>query len=124
VFCIVDGIVGGEGNGPLDPTPKRAGVVLAGQNPVAVELACARLMGFDYLHLPMLREAFDHDHSLPLVQFRYDEILCRSSEARYDGFLSQWDGSMLSFRPHFGWRSHVEVERANACELPSNCRRV
>ena len=36
-FSVVDGIVAGEGNGPLDPTPKRALVVLAGGNPVAVD---------------------------------------------------------------------------------------
>jgi len=57
IFCIVDGIVGGEGNGPLDPTPKPAGIVLAGMNPVAVDLVCARLMGFDYKRLPVLFKA-------------------------------------------------------------------
>ena len=45
-FSVVDGIVAGEGNGPLDPVPKPLGVVLTGLNPVAVDLACARLMGF------------------------------------------------------------------------------
>ncbi len=121
VFCIVDGIVAGEGNGPLDPTAKAAGLVVAGHNPVAVELACARLMGFDYQRLPMVREAMGNEHSLRLAQFGYDEVLCRSSETQYDGLLSQWDGSLLSFKPHFGWRGRVEMADP-AAEMPANCR--
>jgi len=46
MFCIVDGIIGGQGNGPMDPIPKAAGVVVAGMNPVAVEHVCASIMGF------------------------------------------------------------------------------
>jgi hypothetical protein len=110
IFCIVDGIIGGEGNGPLDPTPKRAGVVVAGMNPVAVELTCARLMGFDYLHLPMLRGALHDGHSLPLARFDYAEVVCRSQDQRHDCALSQWPETGLSFLPHFGWRGHVEAE--------------
>jgi uncharacterized protein (DUF362 family) len=122
VFCIVDGIVGGEGNGPLDPTARVTGLVVAGHSPVAVELTCARLMGFDYRCLPMLREAVGNERLLPLAKFGYDEVLCRSSEARYDGLLSQWDGSLLSFKPHFGWRGRVEMTDHPATEMQSNCR--
>lgn len=122
VFCLVDGIVGGEGNGPLDPTARVTGLVVAGHSPVAVELTCARLMGFDYRCLPMLREAVGNERLLPLAKFGYDEVLCRSSEARYDGLLSQWDGSLLSFKPHFGWRGRVEMTDHPATEMQSNCR--
>jgi len=121
IFCIVDGIVGGEGNGPLDPTPKSAGVVLAGRSPVAVEFACARLMGFDYVHLPMLREALDRQHTLPLVGFDYDGIVCRSSAGEHDGALSQWQGNVLTFKPHFGWRRHVELANCEGQKEESPC---
>jgi uncharacterized protein (DUF362 family) len=40
-FSVVDGIIAGEGNGPLDATPRPSGLVLAGPNPVAVDTACA-----------------------------------------------------------------------------------
>ena len=55
MLCIVGGIVGSEGNGPLDPTPKPGGLVLAGNNAVAFDLVCAHLMGFGYKWLPVLR---------------------------------------------------------------------
>jgi len=109
VFCIVDGIVGGEGNGPLDPTPKPTGMVLAGANPVAVDLVCARLMGFDYKRLPVLSEAMVA-HSLPISIFEYDEVNCTSNDPMYDDLLVNQGPANLSFWPHFGWQGHVELD--------------
>ena len=107
MFCIVDGIVGGEGNGPLDPTPKRAGMVLAGTNPVAVDLVCARLMGFDYKRLPVLCEAMVK-HLLSIFASEYDEVVCRSSDPQFDHPLVELSGVSLAFEPHFGWKGHME----------------
>jgi uncharacterized protein (DUF362 family) len=44
-FAIVDGIVGMEGNGPLQGDAKPCGLLVAGDDPVAVDATCARLMG-------------------------------------------------------------------------------
>lgn len=53
-FAIVDGIVGMEGNGPVQGTAKSCGVLVMGGDPVAVDATCARIMGLaperiDYL---------------------------------------------------------------------------
>ena len=53
-FAIVDGIVGMEGNGPIQGTAKASGVLVAGDDPVAVDATCTRIMGMapekiDYL---------------------------------------------------------------------------
>ncbi|HEV2426539.1 MAG TPA: DUF362 domain-containing protein [Terriglobia bacterium] len=53
-FAIVDGIVGMEGNGPIQGTAKFCGVLVMGSDPVAVDATCARIMGLaperiDYL---------------------------------------------------------------------------
>ena len=53
-FAIVDGIVGMEGEGPLDGKPKKVGLLVMGDDPVAVDATCARIMGIrperiDYL---------------------------------------------------------------------------
>jgi uncharacterized protein (DUF362 family) len=53
-FAIVDGIVGMEGNGPIQGKSKSSGVVVMGDDPVAVDATCARIMGLlpervDYL---------------------------------------------------------------------------
>jgi uncharacterized protein (DUF362 family) len=44
-FAIVDGIVGMEGNGPIQGTPKASNVLILGDDPVAVDATCCRLMG-------------------------------------------------------------------------------
>jgi len=43
-FAIVDGIVGMDGNGPIQGQPKPAGVIVAGGDPVAVDATCCRIM--------------------------------------------------------------------------------
>ena len=44
-FAIVDGILGMEGNGPVQGTPKSCGVLVLGNDPVAVDATCCRVMG-------------------------------------------------------------------------------
>ena len=44
---IVDGIVGMEGNGPIQGTPKKAGVHGDGRDLPAVDATCCRIMGID-----------------------------------------------------------------------------
>jgi len=56
-FAVADGIVGMEGNGPIQGTPKSAGVLVAGRLLPAVDATCARVMGIDpnkviYLNAP------------------------------------------------------------------------
>jgi uncharacterized protein (DUF362 family) len=46
-FAIVDGIVGMEGNGPIQGTPKQAGVLVAGSDVAAVDATCCRIMGIE-----------------------------------------------------------------------------
>jgi uncharacterized protein (DUF362 family) len=44
-FAIVDGIVGMEGNGPIQGTSKACGALIFGDDPVAVDATCCRVMG-------------------------------------------------------------------------------
>jgi uncharacterized protein (DUF362 family) len=46
-FSVVDGIIAGEGQGPLCPRSKRANTLIAGDSLPAVDIAAARLMGLD-----------------------------------------------------------------------------
>jgi uncharacterized protein (DUF362 family) len=53
-LCIIDGIVGMEGDGPLHGRAKPAGVLLMGVDPVAVDATGARLMGVTPERVPTL----------------------------------------------------------------------
>jgi uncharacterized protein (DUF362 family) len=46
-LAVVDGIVGMEGDGPLNGTPKPMGVLVMGSDLVAVDATCCRLMQLD-----------------------------------------------------------------------------
>ena len=46
-FAIVDGIIGMEGNGPIQGKEKRAGVVVAGRDLAAVDATCCQIMSID-----------------------------------------------------------------------------
>src|SRR5262249_28666043 len=56
-LTIVDGIVGGEGEGPLGATPVPAGRVVRGFDRALVDVAATRAMGLDPARLVMIREA-------------------------------------------------------------------
>ncbi len=56
-FTIVDGIVGMEGNGPIQGTAVNSGVLIFGDDPVSVDATAARLMEIDPTKVRYLREA-------------------------------------------------------------------
>ena len=91
----------------MDPMPRQAGVVVAGVNPVAVDLTCACLMGFDYRRLPILHRAFD-EQRLKLTDFELDQILCMSNDSRFCGSPDECGSLFPAFAPHFGWKGHLE----------------
>src|SRR5207245_10842135 len=46
-LAIVDGIIGMEGDGPLNGKPKHLGVIVMGTDLLAVDASCCRLMQLD-----------------------------------------------------------------------------
>jgi uncharacterized protein (DUF362 family) len=56
-FNIVDGIIGMEGNGPIQGDARESGVLVFGADPVAVDATCARLMGLDPMRMTYLQQA-------------------------------------------------------------------
>jgi uncharacterized protein (DUF362 family) len=54
---LIDGIVGGEGDGPLRSIPRPTGALLASWDPVALEAIGAEWMGFASERLPTAAEA-------------------------------------------------------------------
>jgi uncharacterized protein (DUF362 family) len=106
-FSIVDGIVGMEGNGPVAGEPKAAGLVVAGINPLAVDMVCTKLIGFDYRKIPMLSKAFDTT-SYRLANFQPDDIVVSSNLAAIEGNIFKKRLQLnLKFQPHFGWKGYI-----------------
>ena len=103
-LAIVDGVVGGEGNGPLCPEPVDSRVLIAGDNPAVVDAIGLRLMGHDPSHFPIVAEAFG-EHRWPIGPGRLEEI--RVVDERADGAELPLDAIAPAkaggFQLHFGW---------------------
>jgi uncharacterized protein (DUF362 family) len=54
-LAIVDGIIGMEGDGPLNGTAKQVGAIVMGSDPLAVDATCCRLMQLDPERVPYLQ---------------------------------------------------------------------
>lgn len=59
LLYVVDGVIAGEGEGPLEPTDRKLGLIAAGENPLTIDLVIAKLIGFDYKKIPSLFQAVD-----------------------------------------------------------------
>ncbi len=74
VVTIVDGVIAGEGDGPLSPTPKAAGLLIGGENPAYVDAVLGKLMGYNLSRVPTVYHAIYHRKSRlagpPLEDFR------------------------------------------------------
>ena len=111
-LAVVDGIIGGQGNGPMAPDPYPSGVIVAGTNPVAVDCTCAALMGFDWRKIKMLSGAFAC-HTKPLITCAPEEITVVSNEPRWCKPLTEFGaGDAFEFLPHFGWKKAIEFDPA------------
>ncbi len=55
-LTVVDGVIGMEGNGPANGTPRELRVIVAGDDPAAVDAIIARMLGYETEDLPVLAE--------------------------------------------------------------------
>lgn len=107
-LSVVDGIIAGDGNGPMAPDPNFAGLVIAGFNPLAVDSVSALLMGFDDEKIPLLAGGWRIAH-YPLTNFTRNAVRCASNVDEWNGTLEDLGAAPhLSMKPHFGWRGKIE----------------
>ncbi len=107
VLTIVDGLWAGEGEGPLKPSAKVAGVLMAGVDPVRLDVVAATLMGFDWRRIRLLARALGV-RDYPLALGPVEAIAVTSNDASWrslDGIASHH----LGFVPPRGWRGHFEL---------------
>lgn len=109
IFVIVDGVIAGESDGPTNPTAKPCGVIAAGFNEFAVDMAATRLMGFDPMKIPLFK-SISSNSLRKLCSFNIRDIRCVSNIAGWNKALSDIKGRCLGFKPHYGWKNHIEAD--------------
>ena len=107
---MVDGIVGGEGMGPLEPDAKPCGCLIAGEHPLAVDLVATRLMGFDPRKLRQFDVGFQRDWNFGIDSLR-DIVVKKAGQDSplMDFFSTENREKYFSFNPHPGWVGRVEI---------------
>ncbi len=56
-LCIADAVVGMEGNGPTQGTPRKIGCLVAAESPHKLDLVCAKIIGLSPDEIPTLGAA-------------------------------------------------------------------
>lgn len=104
VLIVVDAVIAGEKEGPLEPSPKPIGTLVAGENPVAVDLTCSQIMGFDYHKIPTLKCASSFKSIKPIQITNGIRILADETVKLEDVFSHYGH----HFSPTSGWKGHIE----------------
>jgi hypothetical protein len=106
-LSIVDGIIAMEGNGPVAGDPKHSGIIVIGDNPVSVDIVCAKIMGFDHEKIPLISRALDN-HVYQLIHGNVRDISVVSGNTLWNKALAEiiYEDS-LKFKPAFGWIGHL-----------------
>lgn len=111
VLTVLDGIVAGEGNGPLAPRDVPLGVVLASTDPVALDFVAIRLMGFDERWIPKVSEAINASRLRFTAVRGAEDVEVAELDLDSEAPLSRPLGElapMRAFLPHPGWEGHIE----------------
>jgi uncharacterized protein (DUF362 family) len=106
-LTIVDGIVAGEGEGPMEPDARRCGVLVGGCNPLAVDAVLATMIGFDYRKIPLIANGFCIDE-LPLVNYQPEDINVLTHSKDWASLRVGTPCDRLNFVPASGWLGYVE----------------
>ncbi|NTW98362.1 MAG: DUF362 domain-containing protein [Geobacteraceae bacterium] len=105
-FHVADMIISGENEGPLSPSPKEIGVIVAGFNAALVDSLIARIMGFDEKKIPTINYALericDNRKNKAIELKSNDSIYCRKSLDDIEF------PKTMRFKPHSGWKGYIE----------------
>jgi uncharacterized protein (DUF362 family) len=106
-LSLIDGIVAGEGDGPLSPEPVVAGTLVFGDEVALADRVACRLMGFPPDRVHLVSEAFRPHLKYPVARREEGTTLVRANgdevpESKLEPVLGR------PFRPPSGWRGHLE----------------
>lgn len=98
-LCIVDAILAGEGEGPMEQVTKQFGVIFAGINPVYVDYAASQLMCYDYIDIPTIANSFKN---------RWWKLVDKNAED-VSIYTNRPINTIRSyFIPTFGWKEKLK----------------
>lgn len=101
-LSIIDGIVAGEGEGPLAPDRKETGVLVGGMDFVLVDSVACVLMGFDSDKIRLMRNA------AKVFGRTIEDIILSSNDERFTS-IGALKANHFKFKAPRGWRGQIEI---------------
>ena len=105
VFYIIDGIIGGDKEGPLKPDNKFAGIIAGGWNPVLLDISCASLIGFDYKKITTIVKSLENK----LLGFGSGDLEKSTIIFNNNSIKAEEIQPVVHFTPSKGWKNHIEA---------------
>jgi len=104
--AFIDGVVGGESEGPVYPRGHRAGVVLFGSDPVWADHAAALLMKFDPNRIPIIARS-SQPMRYPITDATAESVrvACNGAGSDLESLTAVLD---RGFDPPKGWSGWIE----------------
>lgn len=107
-LTIVDAILAGEGEGPMEPDPVDCSMLVCGSSSLAVDYALAELVGFDYKKIPLIINGFTIQ-DFPLVKFSPKDVNVIKLSVDTLGHVKNNSEISFKFTPPSGWKNHIEL---------------
>lgn len=109
LFYVVDGIICGEGEGPMMATSKRCDMLLCGTNAYAIDLTVLKLMGFDSKKIGVTNVC-ESIKTYPIADFLASDVYIKTNLCSVDLNLATIRHYLkYSFIPSSGWKDHIEL---------------
>lgn len=103
-LVFIDGVIGGEGDGPLSPTPVASKVLIFSDNVVSGDVIACKLMGYDSKKIPLIHYSENKSNlkNTSTPQNRY--CIMNGKRIMFDDLQSVLN---RSFVPPTGWKGYL-----------------
>lgn len=111
MLIIGDMIVSGEKEGPVEPTPKNVGMIVAARDTVAFDECVCKLMGFDPEKIPTLLTVKNTKSKYKIATESGTAVIRSNIDVLNQCHVNDFPKNMmLNFEPTSGWKDHIEMD--------------
>ena len=109
-FSVIDGIIGGENNGPLTPDARSDGVLIVGFHPLATDIVSSYLMGLNWQKMKTFTSLLHSKHKEFQIGDPQKTIPIHTNVSNWKNFFDNNKSANLHYKPHPGWTGHIELD--------------
>lgn len=113
-FSIIDGIIGGEKQGPVGPSPVKSGLLIGGYDPYLTDCIAICLMGLNVEKLPLYQEFLKTHDSLTYINLklpdRNQNFMFKTLNVNtFEKLFRDSNYTLHRFEPPKGWKHYLEI---------------